>query len=152
MPVDPNKKRAILSAILDADNEEPSSPRIPRQKHRIFPEAYPDYSKSLVSQNKSSPTASAILESLGYGSLGTVLGAMAGRMSNQDNNRTAMLAVLGGLLGGSTGFYSGKKRQESENSRLLFLRRMGVDNPGELEAMSEYPGLARKITDAGTRV
>jgi hypothetical protein len=146
MDSETTKKKGITSAILDMMNQDPAIAKKGR-KTRLFPEPFPDYSKSIVTQGKSSPTASGISQGLTYGALGAILGALSGRLTEQDTNRTALLSILGGMLGGTTGYQSGKHQRESENSRLFFLRRMGIDNPGELEAVSEYPGLARKLTD-----
>ena len=146
------KKKGITSTILDMMDQDPAIIRKAPRKTRLFPEPYPDYSKSIVSQGKSSPTASGVSQGLTYGTLGAILGALSGRLTDQDTNRTALLAVLGGMLGGATGYRSGKNQRESDNSKLFFLRRMGIDNPGELEAISQYPGLARKLTDPEVNV
>lgn len=142
------RKKGVTSAILDMMNQDPAITRkAPRKGSRLFPEPFPDYSKSIVSQGKASPVASGVSQGLTYGALGAILGALSGRLTEQDTNRTALLAVLGGMLGGATGYKSGRRQRESSNSKLFFLRRMGIDNPGELEAISQYPGLARKLTD-----
>lgn len=148
MPSEEVKKRGLTSAILDLMGQDPSIPKkVPGKSVRLFPEAFPDYAKSIVTQGKSSPEASGIAQGLTYGSLGAILGALSGRLTEQDRNRTLLLALLGGMTGGAAGYHSGKSQRESENSRLFFLRRMGIDNPGELEAVANYPGLARKLTD-----
>ena len=145
-------KKGVTAALLDMMDQDPAVKRhIPKQRARLLPEPFPDYSKSLVTQNKSSPTMAGVLQGLGYGGIGTLLGALSGKLTEQDTNRTALLALLGGMLGAGGGFYSGKRQQESDNSRLNFLRRLGIDNPGELEALSEYPGLARKLTEEGIK-
>lgn len=151
MPSEEIKKRGLTSTILDMMNQDPAIVRKVR-KTRLFPEAFPDYSKSIVTQNKSSPIASGVSTGITYGTLGAILGALAGRMTDQDTNKTLLLALLGGMTGGTAGYHSGKSQRESNNSRLFFLRRMGIDNPGELEAVGEYPGLARKLTDPEVNV
>jgi MFS family permease len=141
------KLKTIAAIMDDLDSPEEPGRRLPQRRHRLMPEPFPDFAKSLVTQNKASPLASGAAQGLTYGALGSILGALTGRLTDQDNNRTALLALLGGMLGGGTGFYSGKRQRESNNSRLFFLRRMGVDNPGALEAVAQYPTLARKLTE-----
>jgi hypothetical protein len=145
------EKKGITAALLDLmDSDAPPARKgPPKPGTRMLPAAFPDYGKSLVSQEKSSPGVSGLGQGLTYGALGAVLGAVLGKLTDQDRKKMLLLSALGGALGGGAGFYSGKKQRESDNSRLFFLRRMGVSTPGELEAMSEYPGLVRKLTDEG---
>lgn len=147
------KQKRIKSAIIDFLDDDTSSPRLRKQKkQRIVPEAFPDYSKSLVTQYRGDPRASGVAKGLTYGTLGAILGALTGRLTDQDINKTLLLSVLGGMLAGTAGYQSGKRQRESDNTRLYFLRRMGIDNPGELEAVSEYPVLAKKLTDEGISI
>ena len=144
------EKKGITASLLDMMDQDPVTRKgPPKQKTRLAPAAFPDYSKSLVSQEKSSPLASGLGQGLTYGSMGAILGALVGKLTDQDRNRALALSLLGGMLGGGAGFYSGKHQRESDNSKLYFLRRLGISSPGELEAMSNYPGLARKLTDEG---
>jgi len=124
----------------------------PNPSRRILPEAYPDYGKSVVTQGKGDPLAAGILRGLGYGSLGALLGGGAGQLMGQDKETKIVMAILGGLLGGGLGYHSGSKERESENTKLLSLRRLGIQTPGELAAANEYPTLARKITDEDIRI
>lgn len=119
---------------------------------RLTSHPYPDYGKSLVSQGKENPVFKGTLRGLGYGGIGSLLGAGAGRVMNLDKDKLVLLSVLGGLLGSGLGYYSGKGEAESDNSKLLFLRRMGINSPGELAAASEFPTLARKLTDEGVNI
>lgn len=151
MPFEPRKKGA-QAAIVDMTADDPMPGRkISRKGPRLFPEPYPDYSKSIVTQGKSSPVASGVVQGLTYGTLGAILGALSARITDQDKNRTMLMALLGGMTGGAAGYHSGHNQRESENSKLFFLRRMGIDNPGEMEAVSQYPGLARKLTEPEVR-
>ena len=124
---------------------------IPRKK-RLMGEAYPDYGRSLVSQHKGDPATSGLIRGAGYGTLGAVLGALAAKLADRSKGEVATAALAGGLLGGGTGYYSGKREQESMNSKMLFLRRLGIDNPGELEAVEHYPLLAPRLTTKGVKV
>jgi len=141
-----------LMAILDSVTFGALSGDKKKRRPRLTSEPYPDYGKSLVSQGKSSPVFGGTMRGLGYGGLGTLLGTGAGKVMDLDKNKTILLGVLGGLLGGGLGYYSGKREAESDNSKLLFLRRLGINNPGELIAASEYPTLARKLTDEGVEI
>ena len=123
-----------------------------RKPQRISPEPYPDYGKSLVTQGRSNPLFKGSLRGLGYGGLGALLGGGAGRLMGMDTNKQILLSILGGLLGGGLGYYSGSGEAESMNSKLLSLRRMGINNPGELDAALTYPTLARKLTDTGVHI
>ena len=124
---------------------------VPRRK-RLMGEAYPDYGRSLVSQHKGDPTAAGVVRGAGYGTLGAILGALAAKLADRSRAEVATAAVAGGLLGGGTGYYSGRREQESMNSKMLFLRRLGIDNPGELEAAEHYPQLAQRLTTKGVKV
>ena len=146
-----NSEIATLLDMMDRDPITLPRKKKPRKK-RLMAEAYPDYGKSLVSQEKGDPVTSGLIRGAGYGTVGAILGALASKMSGQNNNKMVMASILGGLAGGIPGYYSGRNEQESLNSKLLFLRRMGVDNPGELEALEAYPGLARKLTTEGVKV
>jgi hypothetical protein len=48
-------------------------------------------------------------------------------------------ALAGGGIGGVTGFASGKREAASENSKLLALRRLGINTPGELDMLNRAP-------------
>jgi len=66
-------------------------------------------------------------------------------MSNKPSH-VAGGALAGGVVGAIPGFHSGKSEAKSDYSRLLFLRRrMGINEPGELEAMLRHPELAQKF-------
>jgi hypothetical protein len=147
--MDEKKLMAILDSVtfgaLPGDRRH-------KRRYRIIPEPYPDYGKSLVTQGKGSPFFGGAMRGLGYGGIGALLGGLGGKLANQDKNTQIMLSVLGGLLGGGLGYYSGKRETESDNSKLLFLRRLGINNPGELAAATEYPTLARKLTDEGVQI
>lgn len=119
---------------------------------RLVPQAFPDYGRSLVSQRKSSPTMAGILRALGYGAGGAAIGAGAGKIGGLDNRETLLAGLLSGLITGAIGFQSGRRDQESENTKLLFLRRLGIDSPGELEAMEDYPAMAYRITAKGEKI
>ncbi len=143
-----NKKD--LDSILDLlENNKDLHPAQRRHK-RMYAEPYPDYAKGLVAQNKGNPIVSAISSALGYGSLGSIIGGVSGHLIDDQSPHAATIgAVIGALLGGGVGAYSGHKGQESRNSKLNALKRLGIDTPLEQEAMSDYPILVKKITEDG---
>ena len=148
------KDKKEVAALLDMMDSDPAvkAPKPPKRKKRTLPEPYPDYGKSLVSQEKGDPEVAGLIRGAGFGTAGAVLGALAARIVSNRKRDAVLGSILGGLAGAIPGYYSGKKEQESDNSKLLFLRRMGVDNPGELEAIENYPGLSRKLTTKGVKI
>jgi len=122
------------------------------KRKRAMPASFPDYGRSLVTQHQADPQMAGLLRALGYGSVGAVLGAGAGKLGGLDTKRTMLASIIAGLLGGIPGYYSGKHDQASTNSKLLFLRRLGIDNPGELEAMETYPGMVNRIAAKGENI
>ena len=103
--------------------------------------AYPDYAKSITGQMKQNPVVSGLKRGLGTGALGAVLGALATRMLTNDPAKILMGAGAGGIAGAIPGFSSGKREAESDYSRLLYLRRLGIHHPGQMEVAMKYPEL-----------
>jgi hypothetical protein len=132
-----------LAGVIKAAQQMPPLPPVVRKRRRSGSGdgAYLDYSKSLRSQTRRNPEAEGAKRALVTGALGTVLGALAGRMMTREgDDRKKMLlgALAGGALGGIPGYMSGKQEAVSENTRLNFLRRLGITRPGELESMESY--------------
>ena len=151
----PEMSNGNMTALLDMMDTDPLvkvKKKIKKRKKRVLPEAFPDYGKSLVSQEKGDPQTAGLIRGAGFGAVGAVLGALASRIASNRTRDVVLGSVLGGITGALPGYYSGKKEQESLNSKLLFLRRLGVDNPGELEAIETYPGLSRKLTEKGVKI
>lgn len=146
--MDEKKLLAVLDAVtlgaLPGDRK--------RKRTRLTPEPYPDYGKSLVTQGKANPLFKGTLRGLGYGGIGALLGGGAARLMGADKQKAILASILAGAAGTGLGFLSGKGEAQSDNSKLLFLRRMGINNPGELDAATEYPTLARKLTDKGVHI
>lgn len=113
---------------------------------------YPDYSKSIVSQQRKSPHAAGLRRSLGAGLTGSVLGALLARLLS--NNPKAVIggAVGGGLLGGIPGYISGSEEAKSDYTKLLALRRMGIQTPAEYEQSLMFPGVVDRLTTKGIRI
>ena len=132
--------------------EKPAKKKRKKRKRRVLPSAYPDYAKSLVTQNRRNPTASGAIRGAGSGALGAVLGALIARMATKDPKLVAGGAAAGGITGAIPGFISGRNEAESDYSRLLFLRRLGVRRPGELEALVRYPETTEDITEGGVQL
>jgi hypothetical protein len=116
---------------------------------RALPESYPDYGRSLVTQMETHPISSGLLRGAGAGLTGAVLGALIGTLMKQDPKYTAAGAALGGVAGAVPGFISGSRGAETEKSRLLALRRMGLQTPGELEFARKFPHLVERLSSEG---
>lgn len=142
---------AILAAMPD-DLMTGGRRRTGSRKRRALATSFPDYGRSLVTQNQADPQMAGLLRALGYGAAGTALGAGAGKLGGLDAKGTLLAGIISGLLTGGAGYYSGKHDQSSLNSKLLFLRRLGIDNPGELEAMEAYPAMVHRLSAKGEKI
>lgn len=131
--------------------EEPKK-KAKKKKKRVLPSAYPDYAKSLVTQNRRDPMASGLMRGAGTGTLGAILGALVTRIATADPKKVGIGAGAGAALGAVPGFISGRNEALSDYSRLLFLRRLGVRRPGELEALIRYPETTEDITEEGVQI
>jgi len=129
------------------DEKEEKKPKRKKRRRPAFSAAYPSYSRSLVTQLTPKPTRSGVLRGAGTGALGAILGALAARLLTKDPRIVGGGAAAGGLLGAVPGYLSGKREAESEKSRLLFLRRLGISRPGELEALTRYPPAAGRALE-----
>jgi len=127
-------------------------PQPSQLKKRLLPEAYPNYGRSLAAQYRGDPETAARLGAGGGGVVGAVIGALASRMLTDDPKKVALAALITGLLGGGVGYHTGRRSQESENTRLYALRRAGINNPAELELISRYPSLIDRLTAPGEEV
>ena len=111
-------------------------------------EAYPDYSKSLLHQRKKNPVSAGVTRAVGTGITGAALGALIARVLTTNRGALAAGAAAGGAIGGMAGYRSGKNEAESEYSKLLFLRRrLGLNEPGEYEALAKHPALISQMID-----
>jgi hypothetical protein len=108
--------------------------------------AYPDYNKSLIMQRHRSPLRSGGERAAQTGLTGAVLGALIARIMSNKPQHVAGGALAGGALGAVPGFISGTREADSENSRLLFLRRrMGINEPGEFDALLQHPEVSAQL-------
>lgn len=125
-----------------------------KKKHKSNPmeAAYPDYSRSLLTQMEVHPRLAGAKRALGSGALGTILGGLIARIVSDRPSAVGGGALAGGALGAGVGYVTGKHEADSERSRLLFLRRLGISRPGELEALLNYPGMGGKVTDEGAEI
>ena len=140
-----DKYVALASIIKAAAPEKEKRPQPPQLRKREKAPDYVDYSKSLAAQLKPNPTAAGIRTATGTGALSALLAALASRLMSDNPWVVGGSALAGGTLGALSGFESGKNQALSDYSRLLFLRRLGVNRPGELEAL-------RRLGAAGPRV
>jgi hypothetical protein len=119
----------------------------PHRKPATF-SAYPDYSKGLLNQRHQDPGEAGMRRAVGTGITGAALGALVARLISDNKAGIAGGAALGGLAGGVAGYQSGKGEAESDYSKLLFLRRrLGVNEPGEHEALQKHPALVEQMID-----
>ena len=106
-----------------------------------YSKAFPHYRRSLVNQYSESPTKAGLKRGLGTGALGAILGALIAKLVGGTKRTTLGGATVGGLLGGGAGYISGKRQAQSDKSRLLALRRLGINTPAELELLMNNPKL-----------
>ena len=119
----------------------------PPKHHKPRLNAYPNYNKALISQRHKSPAMTGLSRGLQTGLTGAVLGALITRMASDQPKTVGTGAAIGGLLGGAAGASSGIHEAHSDNSKMLFLRRrMGVNEPGELDALLQNPELLDELT------
>lgn len=117
--------------------------------HRSKPQmvAYPDYTKSLVTQRRQNPAKAGLTRAGQTGLTGAVLGALVARLMSAKPQNIAAGALAGGAVGAVPGFISGKRQAESDYSKLLFLRRRaGINDPGELDALLQHPELLQAMS------
>ena len=120
--------------------EQDKPKRVPPRRHAPHMAAYPDYTKSLAHQRYKSPVMAGIERGAQTGVTGAVLGALIARIVTDRLPAVAAGAGIGGLAAAVPGFRAGKQQAESEHSRMLFLRRrLGVNEPGELDALLQHP-------------
>lgn len=109
--------------------------------------AYPDYTKSLVTQRRQNPAKAGLTRAGQTGLTGAVLGALVARLMSAKPQNIAAGALAGGAVGAVPGFISGKRQAESDYSKLLFLRRRaGINDPGELDALLQHPELLQAMS------
>jgi len=112
---------------------------IPKAKRELI--AYPDYSRSLVSQRWQDPASTGGKFAIGGGALGAALGMLLARLAKNDPKLVAAGGLVGGVGGALLGNEAGKASANSENSRTFWLRRKpGINDPGEYESALRYAG------------
>ena len=145
----------LVKAGQAAEKEE-SEPKPKRKKPKRtkpdFTAAYPDYSRSLVTQRRRKPVVAGAQRALGTGSIGAVLGALIARLLGGDAKATLAGAASGGVLGGVPGYISGSEQAKSDYTKLLALRRMGIQTPAEYEHSLTFPQLVDRLTAEGYRL
>ena len=140
-----NACRLVKAAQQAKAKHRPPPPR----KKRSQPEPYPNYGKSLVIQMETDPILAGIRRA-GYTTpLGAILGSLIGYLAQPDLQGAGAGAGAGALVGGIPGYLSGSREAESEKTRLLAMRRLGIDTPGELEAIRRFPESFNKLTQEG---
>jgi len=142
--------RQVLDAyrlVKTAQEAERHRPAPPKRKRRAQPEPFPDYGKSLVTQMEADPTLAGLRRAGYTAPLGAILGGLIGYLLKQDARSAGIGAGAGALAGGIPGFLSGAREAESEKTRLLALRRLGINTPGELTAIKNFPSSFERLTE-----
>lgn len=154
MSVDCQQLADILSLVKEAQEAVAKKKRHapPRRKKRTQPAAYPDYGKSLVGQMETDPARAGLLRGAQTASLGAILGGLIGHMVRPDLKTTGIGAGAGALAGGIPGLISGVREAASEKSRLLALRRLGIDTPAELNIAQRFPDTLKQLIEEGNRL
>jgi hypothetical protein len=112
------------------------------------PEPATRYDRSLIGQRKKHPAVEGVRRGAYSGALGAALGALLARLASSNMKTVGIGATLGGGLGAGAGYISGRNDAESDNSRLLFLRRrLGINEPGEFEMVLQNPALTYDMID-----
>ena len=106
--------------------KEAQSSRKPPRRPKPQMVAYPDYTKSLVTQRRQHPVQAGLTRAGQTGLTAAVLGALVARLMSDKPQHIAAGALAGGAVGAVPGFVSGKREAESDYSKLLFLRRRAV--------------------------
>jgi len=136
-------KTAQLAAMIKAAKFGPGGPG-----KRKKPE-YVDYSKSLVSQLKPEPVKEGLKGGIGAGITGAALAALIAKSMTDNKKAVAASALLGSLMA-VPGYQAGKHDAQSEYSRLLYLRRLGLNRPGEYETYLQAPEAGgEKVLEGG---
>jgi hypothetical protein len=152
---------AALASIVKASQDITLPPALPRTynfqrkpKHDPLAGSFPAYDKSLLVQLSQDPQAAGRNRALGAGAISAIIAALITRVAAGKYAKNPYVvggaALGGGIAGAIPGYISGKREAESERSRLLFLRRLGVSRAGELETLMRYPELSGKVTREGT--
>lgn len=145
-----------LGSIVKAGQETEAKPSksgpVPKGTVHKPTEAYPSYSRALITQYKPHPHRRGLVRGLETGVLGAILAALAARMVTDRPGLVAGSAGIGGLAAALPGYQSGKQEALSDYSRLLFLRRLGITRPGELEALLKFPSVTGHVTSEGANV
>lgn len=103
-------------------------------------EPFVDYSKSLISQRWKDPDSEARRYAFGSGAMGAAIGLLLSRLAGAERGGMIASGLAGGGIGAMVGHAAGKHEAESENSKLLYRRRrLGINEPGELEAFLRFP-------------
>lgn len=133
--------------------KEAQSSRKPPRRPKPQMVAYPDYTKSLVTQRRQHPVQAGLTRAGQTGLTAAVLGALVARLMSDKPQHIAAGALAGGAVGAVPGFVSGKREAESDYSKLLFLRRRaGINEPGELDALLQHPELLQAMSSKAASV
>lgn len=142
-------------AVEDSDNKEEEAKNKKIKTTSTKPkltDVYPDYGRSIVSQQKRNPTEAGIRRGLSTAALGAILSALIARTLTNDPRIVGAGALAGGLASSIPGYISGSEEAKSDYTKLLALRRLGIQTPSEYESALKFPALAKYLTQEGVRV
>lgn len=137
-----------VSAVLAHDNAKMAA-AVRKKKRDPLRAAYPDYGKSLVAQTKRNPVVAGVSRGAKTGLTGGILAAVIARLLTDNPKIVGGAGAAGAAVGGTAGYVSGSREAESEHSRNLALRRLGINNPAELFVLNRAPELTKHVTGEG---
>lgn len=139
------QKLAQVLAGYEKAAKEPA--KRPKKKSDPLRGAFPDYGKSLVSQSKRDPATAGLVRGATSGAGVGVLAALIARLLTDRPELVGGAAAGGALLGAIPGYISGSREAQSEHTKNLALRRLGINNPAEALIMRQTPGLTPELIE-----
>lgn len=116
------------------------------------PKATTDYSRSLVNQFRPDVDAAGRRGAVGGGAAGAALLGLVARMVTDNPAVVGGSAALGGGIGALAGRNAARADAGTQYSRLLAMRRGGMDNPADLYMALHFPALVSQVTTPGQKV
>lgn len=104
-----------------------------------------DYARSLVTQYRPDERRQGQHGAATGGVLGAALGAVLVRLLTERPDLVGAGAALGGAGGALIGRRVGRADAATEYSRLLGMRRLGLNSPAELLAATRFPGTLDRV-------
>lgn len=118
-------------------------------KDEPMAEPHADYRQSLYRQQRGDPDTYGALYGAAGAATGGTLAALLAQAMGGSPAVVGGAALAGAAGGGYLGHQAGKGELEAQNSRLLALRRFGINTPGELELLYGQPLTTKKLLNKG---